>query len=667
MIEDKNYISMDDFCKRLGISIATCKNWIKLNKITPDTIDRNNYYFTEDNFNKISTDIRSGKLDLLKGRRNKKYVKGNEIYKDYISQLSPNYETVVNTINYIIENSISLTDEIICRILADCAKKLIYSRETLCYNSFALNTECDSLIKHNEFNFLLNELYNNIQNNDSIKTKYPQLCEGEYTFIENEDTLGFLYISLKCLKNRKATGMYYTPAIVVKKLCNNLFCENDVNNKTIYDPCCGTGNFLLQLPNNIKLDNIYAGDIDEISTILTKINLALKFRIYDVKILSTHVKKFDFLLEDNCFHKKFDYIIGNPPWGFEFSNEHKDILKSKYQCIDGASIESYDLFIESALKYIKKDGIISFVLPEALLSVRSHYKIRQLLFNNCSIQFIEYLGNVFNKVQCPAIILQVKNSTVFSTKNVKISTGATSFTIQNERNIDASNFWFKCNDIEYSILNKIDNLNNVVFLKDNATFALGIVTGNNKKYVTNNKTSDNEIIVKGADIVKYEIKNKENYIEFVPNKFQQVAPVQYYRAPEKLLYRFISKQLVFAYDDKKTLSLNSCNILIPHIDYLNIKYILAVLNSTVCQFIFEKKYNSVKVLRSHLEEIPIPYVDEMEQKSIISLVEMIMSVNNDEKKYIYNELDYKIAIIYGLNDNEYKYIKELYLDYNNYL
>ena len=35
-------------------------------------------------------------------------------------------------------------------------------------------------------------------------------------------------------------------------------------------------------------------------------------------------------------------------------------------------------------------------------------------------------------------------------------------------------------------------------------------------------------------------------INFRPEQFQQAAPAEYYRAPEKLLYRFICSHLVFA-------------------------------------------------------------------------------------------------------------------------
>jgi hypothetical protein len=211
-------------------------------------------------------------------------------------------------------------------------------------------------------------------------------------------------------------------------------------------------------------------------------------------------------------------------------------------------------------------------------------------------------------------------------------------------------------DEEYFLYKKLSTPDNKIYLKNNATFALGIVTGNNDKYITQTKTDTNEIILKGSDLDKFKIKKATNYIEFKPNEFQQVAPTEFYRTPEKLFYKFISKKLVFAYDNKQTLSLNSCNILIPKINNLNIKYIMAILNSKVAQFLFEKKYNSVKVLRAHIEDIPIPLCNDNTQREIVNIVEKILN-SEDTNNNLIEELNEKIYDLYSLNENEKNIIK----------
>lgn len=84
----------------------------------------------------------------------------------------------------------------------------------------------------------------------------------DYIYEENEDILGLIYISCKNIGNRKATGSYYTSTKVVRKLISKLDFQE---NQKILDPCCGTGNFLLQLPEHISFDKVYGNDIDTAS------------------------------------------------------------------------------------------------------------------------------------------------------------------------------------------------------------------------------------------------------------------------------------------------------------------------------------------------------------------------------------------------------------------
>ena len=254
------------------------------------------------------------------------------------------------------------------------------------------------------------------------------------------------------------------------------------------------------------------------------------------------------------------------------------------------------------------------------------------------------------------------------TLGININTGTKSFTINTERELTSEYFSFTTTDDEYHILKKIRNTPNTAFLKDNADFALGIVTGNNKEYISHEKSAGNEMVLKGSDISKYHINQTNNYIIFNPESFQQVAPTEIYRAEEKLLYRFISSQLVFAYDDKQTLSLNSCNIVIPKIAGTKMKYVMAILNSRIAQFIYKREFNSVKVLRSHIENIPIPLVDSRTQDKIIELTNKLISgLELKEAEIIYDELDILISEIFELTSSEMEIIKKAVDGENKFL
>lgn len=651
---DNDTINLQDLCNYLSISYATGRNWIKLGKITPQYTEKYIPYFDKKYAITLKNEIAKGTNESLKSRRNKKFITGNSLYNFYISEESKNIKSVQKLLAEINNSELLLCEDYIQYFVADCAIKLLLQSKKINYSLFCLKEFLENRISIRE-ETLINELIE-----DKIKAtifikKYSRLFEIDY-YQENEDILGLLYISLKNIGNRKATGSYYTPTKIVKKLISSLNFNFSENEK-ILDPCCGTGNFLLQLPNKTSFNAIFANDIDATSIKIARINMSLKFPNISINEIKAHITNKNFLTDYN--NSSFSFIIGNPPWGYNFTKDENIELKKMYNATDTAHIESYDVFIEHSLQLLKQNGKLSFVLPEAILNVKAHSVIRNIIISKTNIKEISYLGNAFDGVQCPCIILQLENTNKkLSTKGLLIYNEEKNFLINTERKVSSNCFSFNMNDIEYAIIQKIKNRPDCVFLHNNADFALGIVTGNNKKIISKEKTTTNEIILKGSDIYKFHINKSNNYIDFIPDNFQQVAPTKFYRAKEKLFYRFICNQLVFAYDDKQTLSLNSCNILIPNINNLDVKYIMAILNSRIAQFLFKKEFNSIKILRAHIESIPIPKISNIEQKNIINLVNKIaIETSSIIIQEIYDELDSEICRHFNITKDEQIIIK----------
>lgn len=657
-LEKEKLIDIKQFCDELSISYATAKNWIKLNKIYPDTIINKEPMFYPETLRKIKTEIKKGSNKSLKSRRNKTHITGNEIYNSYISKTSPNQKSITNLLNILPSN---LTEIQMQLLIAECALQLFSQKENIKTPETNLLWQyLEGNLNISKFSAYIDEFTTDKNYSKKFIENNQNLFNIRYTYKPEEDTIGFLYISLKNLGNRKACGMYYTSSEIIKKLLLNLFKDKNLENKKILDPCCGSGNFLLRLPENIMYENIYASDIDVLAVKIAGINLALKFGRYDINFSKKHITQSNYLTLSN--QTKYDYILGNPPWGYNFTEEEKACLKKSYKTAECKNIESFDLFVEKAFKTLKENGYFSYILPEAILNVKTHEPVRKIIINEGKIEYLEFLKQVFDKVQCPSIILKVKKTPKrFSYKNTQVSDGRKVRTIKKERKIDSQYFYFKTTDEEEKIIEKIYGLKNIITLENNADFALGIVTGNNKNYISNTLSDTTEPILKGTDIDKYTIKKAKTFIHFTPKNFQQTAPEKFYRAKEKLLYRFISNKLIFAYDNKQTLSLNSCNILIPKIKDLNIKYILAVLNSKIADFIYKKKFNSVKVLRSHIEQIPIVKADRKAQERIIKLVDEIINEKSFEKaEQICEKIENQLCEIYHITAEERKIINSIY-------
>lgn len=633
----KSY-TLNELCKKISISYATGRNWLKLKKIVPD-IEGNRY--SEEYIQYLKDSIYKSS-NILKSRRNKLQQHNISIYKDYIeNSYNQNLmETIISQKDKFDNNEIKI-------FLANTALQMYYKSRLIKTEKWnILYSDYKSKVD-NTFNNLLEDLLNGVVN-DYFSNQFSKILEYEFEYNPNDDLFGFIYISLVMLQQRKKIGMYYTSKKLVETLETNLKIDHYKRNK-IYDPCCGSGNFLLSLANSkIDFECLYGQDIDYINITLTRLNMSILYPNVNYNSLCEHFKCDNTLL--NSFNFKFDFIIGNPPWGSEFEQEEICEYQKLYSTANQTCVESFNLFVEKSLTMLSDDGYLSFILPESILTIGTHYKIRKTIAEKCSVKYVNFLGNAFYGVQCPSIILKLKLDKKGSMYNCLVVNKDNSYTIQENRLLNANGFLFNLSDEENDVLETITHFGNAVYLKGNANFALGIVTGNNKKYVSNKKTPDNEVILRGKDISRYKIKQTDNYIEFNPKEFQQVAPTKFYRAKEKLFYRFISNRPIFCYDNNQLLSLNSCNILIPNLNGLNIKYILAILNSSVAAFYISKKYNSIKMLKSYIEKLPIPKATELQQREIIDLVNKIMNSHDEETiDKIYKNIDELVFNLYDLN------------------
>ena len=186
-------------------------------------------------------------------------------------------------------------------------------------------------------------------------------------------------------------------------------------------------------------------------------------------------------------------------------------------------------------------------------------------------------------------------------------------------------------------------------------FALGIVTGNNKSILKDEPQESCEAVYTGKEITPYTLKEPRKFLNYERSKLQQTAPDEYYRAGEKLVYKFISSEPVFAYDNSGSLFLNSANILIPQIDNLGIKNVLALLNSEVLRFYYKVKFADVKVLKGNLTQLPLPHIAKDRRQEIEEIVNQLLSGNTE----LLDKLQKLIYHCYNLSDADAGYIKSI--------
>lgn len=434
---------------------------------------------------------------------------------------------------------------------------------------------------------------------------------------------------------------------------------NDSKNdkRTYLDPCCGSGMFLCNIKTN-NPENLFGFDINKIACLITGTNLLVKYKEYNFE---PKVYCLDFLNSTiNDFKElniplEFDCVFTNPPWG----TDKDKIYVNKFSNI--TSKEKASMFIVKSINVVKEYGQLCFILPSSLLKIKTHKDIRHFIINNTKIQQINIYNNSFDGVFTDffGIKMLKEHSNTTQTYTVHISEEKAKFIVTlSKSDIDNDNIITKyLNKTDLSIINKIENKKYTDLSL--STFALGIVTGDNKnKLITSIKNinlNKFEQIYSGKQVTPFKLVKTDTYIEFNPSNLQQCAKEEYYRSKEKLIYKFISRYPVVSYDDKQCLCLNSANIIIPNIKDISMKVICALLNSSLYKYYYCIKYDDIKVLKENLKQLPIPYINKNDS---ILLTDIINNILNNEFNETYKkEIDNIIYNIFNINDIDRNYIE----------
>jgi type I restriction-modification system DNA methylase subunit len=614
--------------EELGVSLATINNWIKTQVIPlPDVKG----YYSKESFELIINKVKSDTM-RLSSRANRSLQNKKEIC--YLGIKDKKRKILLdNLVNDYEVSNLTINDGVLALSFAVLQSNNLIEKNWQANNNTKIDALLSSWIPISSDHELVKRFF--------LKYDIPNL---------DDDILGAFYQSIQNISQKSNIGSYYTPAELLSKITIN-------PNKTILDPCCGSGGILLNvLTKKHDSSKIYARDMDETALKLCFINLSLFF---NDKNISANISKQDvtFKSHDDLFSQKeneqFDFIITNPPWGSKYSRQQKKYLLTLYPELETTEIFSISLY--NALKMLKRDGELYFFLPHSFLNVATHKNIRNYIFNGSNKIDIKLLGNAFKGVLSESILIHVQKSNrqkdiFIKNENGNVYQLPLGNIIPPDYIVSATS-----NTQDSLVIEKIYNTEYVT-LKDNAIFALGIVTGNNKKHFLYNMAEDSEAIYRGKEIRKYMFLPPKYFIKFQPELYQQVASIEYYRM-KKIAYRFIGDSLVCVLDNNKSLLLNSANLLIS--ETYPMETITAFFNSEIYTFIFRKKFHSKKVLKSHLQSLPLPVLSNDTHKYIYSLYNKLTNENVGNKSDFQDEIDEIICKSFSIDKNQYNYIKEV--------
>lgn len=239
-----------------------------------------------------------------------------------------------------------------------------------------------------EENGMLKEIYSGAINKIStpaMLSKIINMIDGETWTALSSDVKGDIYEGLlqKIAEDTKSgAGQYFTPRPIIDAMVR---CIKPEPNKTIVDPCCGSGGFLLLskefIENNYDLTekdknflkyNTFRGwEIVPSTYRLCLMNLFMH-NISDVDGKSP-ITRNDALLSDP--NERFDYVLTNPPFGKKSTltitnedgeQEDEDLVYNRQDFWTTSSNKQFN-FVQHIHTLLKSNGKAAVVLPDNVL------------------------------------------------------------------------------------------------------------------------------------------------------------------------------------------------------------------------------------------------------------------------------------------------------------
>lgn len=107
---------------------------------------------------------------------------------------------------------------------------------------------------------------------------------------------------------------------------------------------------------------------------------------------------------------EFDLVIGNPPWGGKVSIDAREFVEGVYDSLDTEHMDSYELFLLMASRYLRDGGRLCYVLPHTFL-YPEHRTTRNYLLGKYQIERYHNLGADWfgPTVRMSTTVLQIRN------------------------------------------------------------------------------------------------------------------------------------------------------------------------------------------------------------------------------------------------------------------
>jgi len=448
-------------------------------------------------------------------------------------------------------------------------------------------------------------------------------------------------------------------------------CHKNISNHILEHPT----NEEIKKINSILQKNIKVGNALDVQTDLFEME---RF------CWESEVSGFGKILKDGGF----DIIIGNPP--YRKIKKITQAQKEFFQKTSYGHINLYALFIHLGIYILREGGFLGYINPQSMMSGLYFKNLRRFMREHTKLHILiafesrtEIFNNVLQSVMIE-IIEKIKPKTEYTVmvgKYYDLRDFVDNYKQRlfkaelNEVFPQINGYSLLCigtNKIDYQIFKKYFYASGAYPLSSNEISCKAttgqIVWNRLKPFLGTKPNGHNLPLLKGDYIKRYSFKSKKEHIYLDINKKTEMFIID---KPVIIAGRITATEQtrrIIAAISKMTSPYfveNHCNIADCKKPIVDIRYLLAIINSMLTDYIFRKINGNTQVSATEINFFNIKR--SKREDEIISLVDQISNkeIDPQKKMEIEKEIDEIIFGIYELSQEERNQIEGFYKSRKN--
>ena len=360
----------------------------------------------------------------------------------------------------------------------------------------------------------------------------------------------------------------------------------------------------------------------------------------------------------------FDIVIANPPYVQlskqpNVSDYYKKILKETFGT-SGGRLNLFIFMLHHAINITNKNGVVTYIIPNTILTQEYYKDTRELILKHHLHTIVNYNDMEFDNAVVENVTLVITKDSpkendvlIYSCKGKEVDYVKTISTLKFRKqkgyvfNINSNDFIDKLFE-DTTPLDELCNINQAIALK-----------GDKSLSVKQEYSPDYYKFLDGRNIGRYSITWGGLYLDYDVERIHSCKRKDIFECKEKLFFRRVSANLMATYDDNQYFALNTLVVITPKTK-CEIKFILALFNSKLMNYIYKNKFKSTKTVFSEIQarsvgELPIKN-DMVHKAEIVNLVDRILSAKKAnplaDTTAEEREIDRLVYDLYGLTEDE---------------